>query len=130
MNLFDALYYRYYLVYSKKWLLDESPHLNTIFSLSILESLSLNFGTEFVSTTYFCTHFSNKLMILIWALISTANYLVYGYMGKGKKVIKLKPKILGSDKLTLWVSIFFFLFSVSFIFWMPAYTRKVLEHCS
>jgi hypothetical protein len=131
MRFFDILYYRYFLVYSKKWIMEStSPHLNTIFLLSVLESLIINMGIEYYLTTVKCRSFDFRVMIFIWLIVTFINYIVYGKMGRGERVVLRKPKLFDSEVASTWLSILFFIFSVSLVFWMPVYTKKILEHCN
>lgn len=126
MNL---LYYYYFLFYTKV-LPDNEPHATTVFTLSLSESFIVNGVLDILLAYLFCFSLNKWSMIIISLLIMGINYLLYSRSGKAKKIIKLKPKVFNSNKLSIVIVILFFVITASFLFWGPIYVKHILEeHC-
>jgi len=117
-------YYYYYLFYSKIIKAD-SPHLLTILVLSLSWSLLVNSIINFI-----LIRFSNYLlgkfeMIGVLAIIICAHYYYFIQKNKSKKIVEAKPKFFGNHNISIIITIMFFLFTASTLFWVPDYIFKV-----
>jgi hypothetical protein len=126
MNL---LYYYYFLFYTKV-LPDNEPHATTVFTLSLSEAFLINGVIQILIAHLFCMSFGKWQMITIFLLIIGVNYLLFSKSGKAKEIVKLKPKIFNSNKLSIFIVVLFFVITASFLFWEPIYVKQILEeHC-
>jgi heme/copper-type cytochrome/quinol oxidase subunit 2 len=122
MNVF---YYYYYLFYTKL-LPDNQPHATVIFTLSFSLSLLINGVLSILAAHISNYAISNYIMIVIFILILTVNYLVFYRTGKGERLVEKKPKFNNSHKLSILLTLIFFLITTSFLFWGPIYIRNLL----
>lgn len=123
-----VLYYYYYLFYTKI-LPDDEPHATTVFTLSVSEGFVMNGILQISLARFFCMSIDKWLMIGILVLLIGINYFYFHRAGKAKEIVKLKPKVLNSNKLSILFTILFFIITLSFLFWEPIYVKQVLEHC-
>jgi len=124
-----VLYYYYYLFYTRV-LPDDEPHATVIFTLSFSESLLINYAIDFLAVHLFCKYLLSKWsMIAIFLLIVGINYLVFHRTGKNKEIIERKPTFLGSNRLSIVITLLFFLATTSFLFWVADYLMYVIEQC-
>lgn len=124
-----VLYYYYYLFYTRI-LPDEEPHLTVIFTLSFSESLVVNGVLDILIANAFCRRMHVWLMLLIFGVILSINYFTYLSSKKGYDIIEERPHLLSSNAVSIFISIAWFLFSTSFLFWKPLYLRYLLDQCS
>lgn len=123
-----VLYYHCFLFYSRI-LRDDEPHLLTILALSFLQSLIVNGVLEGISVHTFCRDLDHDLMFVILLLIIGGNYWFLHRSGKTKEIVKLKPQVCNSHILSIFITLFFALGSVSLMFWGPIYLKSVLDQC-
>jgi hypothetical protein len=129
INFMNVLYYYCYLFYSRI-IPDTEPHATVIFVLSFSESLIVNYTIDTIGVHFMC-----KFLLVIWhklaitALILIINYLTFYRTGRSIVIVKNKPKFLGSNKISVLVTLLFFLASISLLFWMSDYLLFVLEKC-
>ena len=124
-----VLYYYYYLFYTRV-LPDNDPHGTVIFTLSFSESLLVNNMIEFVGVHLFC-----KFLLGLWAKIAISalivgiNYLVYYESGKNIRIVESKPKFFNSNRISIAITIFFFVFTSSLLFWTADYFLFIISKC-
>ena len=124
--MLNILYYYYYLFYTRV-LPDNQPHLTVIFTLSFSLSLLIN-GLLSIILVYVSNYnMSEYMMIGIFFIIMAVNYLVFYRTEKGKRLVKEKPKLLKSHRLSILFTLIFFLVTISFLFFGPIYVRNILE---
>ena len=123
-----VLYYYYYLFYTKV-LPDDEPHATTIFTLSVSEGFLINGILQISFAHFFCISIDKWPMIGILILLIIANYFHFHLSGKNKEIIKLKPKVLNSNKLSILMVVCFFLITFSFLLLGAFYVKEILEHC-
>lgn len=124
-----VLYYYYYLFYTKV-LVQPEPHFVTVLALSASEGFLINYSIDFLSAHLLCKVFHEMwyklLMVVILLMI---NFWYYSKQGIDKKIVKERPKILGSHALSITVTLTFFLVTTSFLFWMADYLKVVIQNC-
>jgi hypothetical protein len=125
----NVLYYYYYLFYTRV-LPDDEPHATTIFTLSFCQGLLVNCILDISMSHFFCRSQSKWEGISITLLIIVVNYFLYIRSGKAKEIVSYKPKILGSNTLSIIITIIFLLVSISYLFWGSFYTREILGNCN
>jgi len=122
------LYYYYYLFYTKV-LPDDQPHATTIFTLSVSEGFLINGILQISLAHFLCISIDKWTMIGVLLLLIIANYFHFYLTRKCKEIVKLKPKLLNSNKLSMLMVVCFFLITFSFLFWGPVYVKHILEQC-
>ena len=128
--MFRVIYYYYYLFYSKV-LKDDEPHLLTTLALSASEGFFMMYLIDTIWVHFFCKFIPGQ-----WFMISTIgsmiliNYLIFHQKGKAKEIIKKKPKFYNSNSLSVVISLAFFLFTSSLLFWVTDYLLYVIKNCS
>ncbi len=122
MNVF---YYYYYLFY-KKILKDNEPHLLTTLALSFSISLLVN-GVLNITLAHTIKYVLGKWgMISILVLLLAFFYFSFYRTGKAEKIIKEQPKFFNSNRLSIILTIIFFIVTTSFMFWEAGYVGNVL----
>ncbi len=122
MNVF---YYYYYLFYTKV-LPDNQPHSTVVFTLSFSLSLLVNGILSIIAAYVADYNMSNYIMVGIFVAIMVVNYLVFYRTGKGKRLVKEKPKFNNSHKLSVLLTSVFFLITTSYLFWGPILLKSIL----
>ncbi|ELR68001.1 hypothetical protein C900_01281 [Fulvivirga imtechensis AK7] len=124
----SVLYNYYYLFYSKI-LKDNEPHMYTIMALSASEAFVLIGIVEILMINFYCYSIGKWVMLGIVAFCIGANYFIFHKTGKAKEIIRNNPKFFNNHKLSIVLTIAFFLITLSFIFWGPIYTKYLLNQC-
>lgn len=125
----NVLYYYCYLFYTRI-IPDTEPHTTVIFALSFSESLIINYTIDLISVYFIC-----KFSLVLWhklaitGLILIINYLMFYRSGRSTDIVKTKPKFFGSNKISVLVTLLYFLISTSLLFWMSDYLLLELEKC-
>ncbi len=124
--MFKCIYYYYYLFY-KKILKDDEPHMLTKMALSASISFILITFCNTVSVYFFCKTLPTWLLLSIVLIVL---FFLTAYMRKNnldKQIVKASPKIFNSNKISIAFTLFFFLFTLSFMFWGVELWRYVKE---
>ena len=121
-----VFYYYYYLFYTRV-LPDSEPHATVVFTLSLSESLLVNFFLQFILAVFFCFKLKSWLMISVFVLILVINYKIY--WKRKDTIVEDRPNFLSSHRLTIAIVILWFLITTSFLFLGPFYTKNVLDRC-
>lgn len=122
----NVVLYYYYLFYTRI-LPDDQPYSTVIFTLSLSESFLINGIISLISARFFCYYIDIWPLIGILILLMVVNYLYYYRSDRMKIIIHKRPKFLQSNFFSICITIFFFLTTVSFMFWGPICTKKFLE---
>ena len=123
--MINVFYYYYYLFYTKI-LPDDQPHATVIFTLSFSLSLFVN-GLIDIILTYSTNYtMGNWEMISIFVAIMIVNYLLFIRTGKSKQIVNEQPKFFNNHKLSIALTIIFFIITTSFLFLVPIYVRDIL----
>jgi len=123
----NVLYYYYYLFYSKI-LRDNEPHLLTTLALSFSISLPFNVISDILLKRYYCITIGKWPMLGALLFILGINYLYFHRTGKAKEIVKTKPMFYSNHRLSILITILFFIITISFLFWGPIYAKYILEH--
>jgi hypothetical protein len=123
----NVLYYYYYLFYTRV-LPDNEPHATVIFTLSFSESLLIN-GIIDISSAHFCKNMEMWLMIGIFVMLIAANYLIYSKTKKSRIIVEQKPAFFSSHKVSIIITLLWFIITTSFMFWEPIYVKDILDQC-
>lgn len=123
-----TIYYYYYLFYSKK-LNEDSPHRTTLLSLSACEGFFISGMIQLFFARFYCISIGKWVMLSICILIILLNYLYFDKSGLAKEIIKIKPLLFKSPKISIVTTILFFIISVSIIFWGPICVKELLNNC-
>lgn len=123
-----TIYYYFYLFYSSA-LKEFEPHFNARFSISLSQALMVNGILNIIAANLFCKSLNKWEMIGIFVLIFIINsYLIYNSEST-KKIIKEKPRFFNNQKLSIILTITFFVLTMSYLFWGSIYIRNILEQC-
>lgn len=124
MTILKTLYYYYYLFYTKV-LPDDEPHATVTFTLGFSLSLLIN-GILNLSLSHLCKYALSKYqMVLICCL--TIGLLYFTLYKIKEKIIKNKPAFFNNHRLSIILTVFFFLSTSSFLIWDPIITRLILQ---
>lgn len=121
-----VLYYYYYLFYTKI-LPDDEPHATTVFTLSASEGFLINGILQISLARFFCIPVNKWPMIGVLVLLIFINYLYYHRTDKAKEIVKNKPMFYSNHKLSIALTLLFFIITLSFLFWEPVYVKHIME---
>lgn len=122
MNVF---YYYYYLFYTKV-LPDNQPHSTVIFTLSFTLSLIVNCIVNVALAYVLNVSLRKWEMIGIFAFITLLMYLAYYRNGKGKRIVKEKPKLFKSNGVSIVLTALLFLIGILTLFLQADITKSIL----
>lgn len=105
---------------------DNQPHATVIFTLSFSTSLLVN-GIINIGLAHLINLALNKYIMLgIFIIIIFINYIVFYRAGRAKKIVKEKPMFFNNHKLSIVLTLLYFLFTSSFLFWVAGYVGSIL----
>jgi predicted MFS family arabinose efflux permease len=123
--MIKVFYYYYYLFYTKV-LPDNQPHVTVIFTLSFSLALLIN-GLLNILLAYTINYaLGSYEMIGIFVMVLGINYLLFYRKGKAKKIMQEQPKFFRNHKISIILTILFFLITASFLFWEAGYVGNIL----
>jgi uncharacterized membrane protein len=105
---------------------DNQPHSTVIFTLSFSLSLLVNGLLSLVAAYAADYNMSNYVMVGVFVIIMIVNYLAFYRTGKGKQLVKEKPKFFNNHKLSILFTLIFFLITTSSLFWGPILIKNIL----
>jgi peptidoglycan/LPS O-acetylase OafA/YrhL len=122
--MMDVLFYYYYLCY-KNVIPDVKPHLTAIWSISVIIAFLI-----IIPIDLFCIYkFHIVLDVWIWIVVIVTvlfvMYLYYIKSNKWKKIIKEKPMLWNSHKLSIIFAVSFFLLGL-LVYNIGAFLGKIL----
>jgi len=116
----------YYYLFYTKILPDNQPHATVIFTLSFSLALLIN-GLLNILLAYTINYaLGSYEMIGIFVMLLGMNYLLFYRKGKAKKIIQEQPKFFCNHKISIILTILFFLITASFLFWEAGYVGNIL----
>lgn len=124
----EVIYYYCYLFY-KKVLTDSDPNMLTILVIAAAYSFPVSMVIELMLIKLYCISLPAWQIFLITPFFVVVNYLLYYRNDRYKLILERKPKIMGSNSLSVLITIAFFLVAFSFVFWGPIYTKNQLDIC-
>jgi len=108
--MIDILFYYYHLFY-KKSKVETQPVLTAIFTLSVISTWIIFISLRILFQLGLQIDIMNKWLYLsIFCIIFLVMCWHYIKKGNGKKVIKQKPMLLNSNRLSVTFAIFYTLF--------------------
>ena len=128
MHLLKVLYYNYYLVY-KKVIRDPEPYVATVLALSFSQSLLFNGIGDIIALKISCYQIPVWAQFSLVILLIVINHFLIYPIGQAKEIIKLKPIFFNNKKLSIIITILFFLITTSWLFWGPIYGKYLLTQC-
>lgn len=107
---------------------DDQPHSRTVWALGAAFSFIIN-GLIDISLSYFFGCYLNTIqMVSVAVFLLILFYLKYYRSGKGKRIVEVeKPNFFGSKRVSIVITILFFLISMLFLFFSADVVRKILE---
>lgn len=126
--MLQVFYYYYYLFYSKI-LVQPEPNFVTVLALSAVEGLLANYLIDF-----FIVHLFRIMPSVIWykllvvCVLLSINFNFYERRGKGKIIVKEKPRYFNSHRLSIIIVLVITLLIISLLFWAADYKRAVLAN--
>jgi len=128
MFIFDSVYYHYFIFYSKV-LRDPDPKIASILSLSFNQAIVINGILDISFLKLFCFQIAVWFQFTLSMAIAYINYLRYNKSNIGKEFVNQSPRTIKISKLSLALTILFFLITVSWLFWGPIVGRDILINC-
>ena len=125
--MINVFYYYYYLFY-KKILPETQPHATVIFTLGFTFSLILNGIINIVLAYGLAISLGKWEMIGILAFILILLYFTYYKNGKGKRIVKEKPKLFNNNSISIVVTALLFLVGIFALFLQADITRAILSN--
>jgi len=122
----DVLYYYYFLFYAKV-LKDDEPHLLTIMALSASQGFALSVSLSLFLLKFFCLEMNKLLLFLPICLFLLFNYLHFYKSGRSRKIVKEKPMFFSSHKLSVALTLLFFIATFSTLIWGAVYARYLTD---
>jgi hypothetical protein len=128
--IMKVIYYYYFLFYSKI-LRDDEPHLLTTLVLSASEGFLVNGILDISLTRFVCLSLGMWPMIWMQLLFIFANYFYYHFRtDRAKEIVKTKPMFFSSHKLSIILTILFFITTFSTLFWGAVCAKHIfVVHC-
>lgn len=129
MKVFDVLYYYFYLFYDRVLPGGRFDiHFNVCSAISICFAFIPAFLLKVIILKITC----KQMNLILWVVPFAISYYFFNkyYNTKRvKKILKNKPKFFNNHKLTIYIAVFFFLFTLSFMFALGPVGKKILANC-
>jgi hypothetical protein len=124
--IMNVIYYYYFIFYSKV-LKDDEPHLLTTMALSASQGFILNSILQILFIRFFCIEINIWTMFCVIILFNVFNYFYFHRGNRIKKIVKEKPMFFSSNKISIAITILFFIIVISSMFLGPIYSKYILE---
>ena len=124
----SVIYYYFYFFY-KKIRKDDDPHMLTVMALSASEAFVSAVTVEIFLAKNYCYLMDTWAMFSFIPIYLLLNYLFFIRGAKHLRIVQDEPKFFNSSKLSAFITLLFFLFTDSFIFWGPFVIKNILEDC-
>lgn len=129
MKVFDVLYYYFYLFYDRVL---PGGRFDISFNVCSAIAICFAFIPAFLLDVIILKVYCKTMNILLWVVPFAISYYFFNkyYNAKRvKKILKEKPKFFNNHKLTIYIAVFFFLFTLSFMFALGFVGKKILSNC-
>ena len=126
--MLNVIFYNFHLAY-RKLPKDVSPEVSACLALGACESFLLAGVLQICSLKYFCFDIDFRVFFILAVLLCAVNYWYYIIKENGEEVIDAKPSYFNSQRLSAFISLLFFLITVSWMFWGPIYSKHLIENC-
>lgn len=122
----DVIYYYCYLFY-KKVLKENEPHALTVWALGIGEGFFISIIIDILLIRFFCIKMDKWLMIGIGLTFLLFNYFYFFKSGRGQRIVVSKPTFFGNKKISVMLTILFFVALISSMFWGAICSKYLLQ---
>jgi len=122
----DVIFYYYYLFYTKI-IKDDEPFATTCWALSASEGFFSAVMLHIFFTRFFCFQTSKWMMVIPTCLFLLINYLYFNKSGRSRKIVKEKPMFFSSHKLSVALTLLFFIATFSTLIWGAVYARYLTD---
>lgn len=122
----DVIYYYCYLFY-KKILKEDEPHALTVWAIGFGEGFFISVIVDILLIRFFCIKIDKWLMIGVGLTFLLFNYLYFFKSGRGKRIVISKPTFFGNKKMSALLTIIFFVFLISSMFWGAICSKYLLQ---
>jgi len=124
--MIDVFYYYFYLAYKNVTLLySPTPRASAAWSVGILISFWVITPINLFLQYYHGDFMKPIYMFSIGIVFFLLSLYIYQFKGRGDKVIKRKPAIFDSPKLSAIITIVFFILSLSLFFLSAIIGRQI-----
>jgi uncharacterized protein involved in cysteine biosynthesis len=124
--MMDVLFYYYYLCY-KNVIPDVKPHLTAVWVMSVTIALIINVPINLLFIYWFHTMLDTWIMIGILGVIFLIIYLHYLKTNKWKQIIKEKPVLWNSHRLSIIFTIAFTVLGIAVLIAGMIIGKKILS---
>ncbi len=122
----DVVYYYCYLFY-RKILKEDEPHALTTWALGFGEGFFFSVIIDVFLIRFFCFKMNKWLIIGVGIIFLLFNYLYFFKSGRGQRIVLSKPNFFGSQKISILLTIIFFVVLISSMFWGAIWAKYLLE---
>jgi hypothetical protein len=122
MNVIYYYCYLYCNFFGEEW-----PHEISVFTLSFGEGFFLNVIVEALLMICFKISLGINSLLCIAIIIWGINYFYFNKSGRAGRIVRDKPKFLGSHRLSQIITAVFFVVTYSSLFWGPVLTRYLKD---
>lgn len=126
-NFMDVIYY-YCFLFNVKIIKDNEPYATTVWALGLAEGYFLTVVCDIVSMRYFCFDIIEYFMTPIIGITIISNYIFFNKSKRSRRIIKDKPTFFGSDKISMILTIIFFVVLISSMFWGAICSKYLLQN--
>jgi len=124
--MIKVFYYYYYLFYTRI-IPDDEPHATVIWTLSLSIANIIIFFLAIAIALSFRIFLNKWIMIMIFCVVLVSMYFTLFRTEKGVCIIKEKPRFLQSNRLSIIITILFFLVSIAPVFVMVPIIKQILS---
>src|SRR5690606_21941362 len=129
MKFLEVLYYYFYLFYDRVLPGGRFDiHFNVYSSVALCFVYIPAFLLKIIILKITCKPM-NLILWMVPFFISMYFFNKYYNPKRVKKILKEKPKFFNNHKLTIYIAVFFFLFTLSFMFALGFVGKKILSNC-
>lgn len=121
--MFKALYYCYYLFYTRV-IPDDEPHATTLYTLSVTETIYFVVIAELFYINFYCKIIPLWGLGLILGTVILKNYIYFFKINDKEQIIKAKKR-----PLSILIALVFFLTGIYLLIWLPYYLKSFLSNC-
>jgi hypothetical protein len=121
--------YNYYYLFYTRVLPDDEPFATTLFTLTVSESFAVDFIIRYFLAVNYCKEFQTSSSMFVFGVMLVVNYLIFHRGQRARKFVAESPKFFGSHKLSIIITVIFFLITSSTLFLGPVYISTILDDC-
>ncbi|MEN2413169.1 hypothetical protein [Flavobacterium mesophilum] len=106
---------------------DDEPHALTVWALGFGEGFFTSVIMDMLLIRFLGVRMNKWLMIGISILFLLFNYFYFFKSGRGKKIVISKPMFFNNERISIIVTIIFFVILISSLFWGPFCSKYFLQ---